>query len=71
MTSETTTILTAIARLEVKVDGLVGENTKADQLHLDHEQRIRRLERWMFILTGIAAAGGSAAGTIVSRAIGG
>lgn len=60
-----------MGRIEEKVDGLRSENQKADQLHADHEARIRRLERWMYTLTALAAAGGSAAGSILPRLIGG
>ena len=59
-----------MGRIEEKVDGLRGENQKADALHADHEQRIRRLERWMYTLTALAAAGGSAAGSLMPNLLG-
>lgn len=59
-----------MGRIEEKVDNLRTENHKADQLHADHEARIRRLERWMYTLTALAAAGGSAVGSALSKALG-
>ena len=60
-----------MGRIEEKVDGFRRENDRADELHSDHETRIRRLERWMYTMTALAAAGGSAAGTALSKVLGG
>lgn len=60
-----------MGRIEEKVDNLRTDNERADRVHSDHEQRIRRLERWMYTLTALAAAGGSAAGSVLPRVLGG
>lgn len=36
----------------------------------DHEQRIRRLERYMWLMVGISAGAGSAIGSLAGEVIG-
>lgn len=36
----------------------------------DHEARLRKLERWMWLATGIAAAAGGAAGGVLQSIMG-
>lgn len=44
--------------------------TAVEQAQADHENRIRRLERAVWIAAGVAAAVGSTAGSILSTALG-
>ncbi|WP_183407728.1 hypothetical protein [Nocardioides marmoriginsengisoli] len=37
----------------------------------DHETRIRRLERWIWLATGAAAAGGGVGGGLLAKVMGG
>jgi hypothetical protein len=39
-------------------------NRGAEQIHADHESRLRALERFRFTLGGLAVVGGSAAGYV-------
>ena len=50
----------ALTRLEV----IDTRNKTADALHLDHEARIRGLERFRFTLAGMSIIGGVIAGAI-------
>lgn len=61
---EISTILQAIARLEVKVDTLVSDNT-------DMEMRMRSVERTRAAIAGLALAFGGSAGALISKLIGG
>lgn len=63
-------IVERLTRIETKVDGIKDDNARGDALHADFEQRIRRVERWMFLLTGAAATLGSSAGVLVSKLLG-
>lgn len=76
-TDQTANIMTALgqlqvgqARLEEKVDGLKSDGVDVGDKHRDHEQRLRRLERWMFVQTGFGAAVGAAVGTLAPRLLG-
>lgn len=60
-----------LVRIETKLDGILDANVRGDGIHADFEQRLRRLERWMFLLTGAAATLGSSAGVVVSKLLGG
>lgn len=64
-----------MGRIEEKVDGLKGENVKADSLHADHEQRLRVLEAVRWKIAGWAAAlgaiGGGGVVTVLSRLLDG
>jgi hypothetical protein len=47
-------------------DLLIAMNTKLDMVLLtstDHETRVRRLERWFWIVAGMAAASGAGIST--------
>ncbi|HEX4816711.1 MAG TPA: hypothetical protein VFV66_28550 [Nonomuraea sp.] len=57
-------IIERLARIETKLDNAIG---RAD----DHETRIRRLERALWLVTGAAAAVGGALGSIVQQVLGG
>jgi hypothetical protein len=61
----------ALARVETTLVGIAKANEGGDELHRDHEDRIRRLEKWMYALTGLAALTGSAAGQILPKMLGG
>lgn len=56
-----------LVRIETKLDRILGDDSGGLE---DHEQRLRRLERWMFLLTGAAATLGSSAGVVVSKLLG-
>ena len=71
ISAQLTDLRVAMARVETAIGGIVETNKGGDEVHKDHEQRLRRLERWMFLLTGAAATLGSSAGVVVSRLLGG
>lgn len=50
------------ALTELKV--IAERNKGADQIHTDHETRIRMLERFRWTLAGVSLAGGGIAGYI-------
>jgi hypothetical protein len=52
-----------LARIETKLDTALTEVA-------DHEQRLRRLERALWVATGAAAAGGGSIGALVVSALG-
>lgn len=58
-----TDVLVAIAVIEGKLDRLI---TETKELRLDHEHRIRDIERSKWRLQGISAIVGLFAGTIAS-----
>jgi hypothetical protein len=45
---------------------LTVRNQAADQLHIDHETRLRTIERFRYSLMGVSSAVGSATGVISS-----
>lgn len=49
-----------LVRIETLLEQWVNDSS-------DHEARIRRLERWVWIATGAAAAVGSAVGSFVGN----
>lgn len=52
---------------ENRIRALEQDNTPGG--HADHESRIRRLERSMWLIAGAAAAGGGVAGQLVAGLI--
>ena len=52
---------TRLAVMDTKLDALLNQRQ-------DHETRIRRLERWVWVATGVAAAIGSAVGSYLGSA---
>ncbi|MEV1199471.1 hypothetical protein [Microbispora rosea] len=61
---ELKTVGSKLDRLDGKVDGTVAEVA-------DHETRIRKLERVVWIAAGAAAAGGGVVGAVIRQAVGG
>lgn len=57
-------VLDRLVRIETKLDLSIS---RVD----DHETRLRRLERVMWIAAGAAATGGGIVGAIIRQAIGG
>jgi len=57
-------IIERLARIETKLDNAISRSD-------DHETRIRRLERALWLVTGAAAVGGGALGSIISKLVGG
>lgn len=53
-------VLTRLAVIETKIDQVISKDT-------DHEARIRRLERALWMGIGFAAALGSAVGSFVGQ----
>lgn len=49
-----------LAVMDTKLDILIEQRS-------DHEIRIRRLERWMWLVLGAGLAGGGAAGTVAAQ----
>jgi hypothetical protein len=73
--------LERLVRIETKMDFVVDSfksqesritalEKLQDAPHPDHESRIRKLERVVWIASGIALAGGGALGTILSNVTG-
>lgn len=56
-------VVDRLARIEVKLDQALASTS-------DHETRIRRLERAIWLAVGFASAGGGAAGAVISKLIG-
>lgn len=57
-----------LVRVETKLDLMI---TRLDPSLLDHEMRIRKLERAIWAWSGVAAAGGGVLGSILGPLIGG
>jgi hypothetical protein len=53
-----------LARIETKLDQALAS-------HADHENRIRRLERALWMVGGFAAAGGGSLGALLTHLTGG
>jgi hypothetical protein len=53
-----------LVRIEVKLDQALVQ-------HGDHETRLRRLERALWMVTGIAASAGGGIGALLVQALGG
>lgn len=66
--------LERLVRIETKLDIANDSNLARvkleDERHSDHEVRIRRIERSMWILAGAAAAGGSVIGSLIAPLLG-
>lgn len=65
--SEISVILQAIARVEEQIKGIQRDNEKADEVHKDHETRIRAAEKFRYLLAGALALIGGGAGGLVSK----
>lgn len=55
-------LLERLARMETKLDVFLSRSD-------DHETRLRRVERVVWIATGFAATAGSAVGALLSKVI--
>lgn len=53
-----------LARIETKLDQALAN-------HADHESRIRRLERALWMVGGLASAGGGSLGALLTHLTGG
>lgn len=53
-----------LVRIETLLEGIVKQD-------LDHETRIRRLERWQWLATGLAGGIGGVAGQSIRTLLGG
>jgi hypothetical protein len=64
-----------LARIETKLDAMLARFTEGEARtqtnHVDHETRIRALERAKWAATGFAAAGGGTLGAVLSQLLGG
>ena len=69
MTSRQLTDSERLIKIEMHVEQIserLRENKElVDERATDHEQRLRRLERWIWVATGAAATAGSAVGTFL------
>jgi hypothetical protein len=67
-------ILVQLAELRATVlsrlDALTADNTRGDQIHADHEQRIRALEKARWLIVGFALAVGGTGGAVANRLLG-
>jgi len=57
-------VLERLTRIEVKLDTAINRTD-------DHESRLRRLERAVWVATGAAAIAGGAIGEVLRQALGG
>lgn len=57
-------VLDRLISIETKLDSVIRRGD-------DHESRLRRLERALWLATGAAAAGGGLVGSIAQRIMGG
>jgi hypothetical protein len=71
-------ISTQLVDVRIQLASLTAETRAANQSaavrdasHADHEQRIRRVERAIWLAAGASAAGGGAIGAIASQILGG
>lgn len=65
-------LLERLVRVETKLDSTLGTLKGETAKRLDnHEERIRKVERVLWVVTGAAAAVGSAVGSVLVRVIGG
>lgn len=64
LTSQEISAQERLIRLEVKLDLALSNGT-------DHEARLRRLERALWLATGAAAAAGGVVGSFLSKLISG
>ena len=64
-------ILEAIARLEEKVVAIGADNVRGEQVHKDHETRIRALERVRWLIGGAFFAIGTPVGAFAYRVLSG
>lgn len=65
-TTEVQQILVALARVEGKVEAIQADNKRGEDVHRDHESRIRALERVRWMIGGLAfVAGGGSVGAFV------
>jgi hypothetical protein len=64
-----------LVRIEAKLDAFhtigASHEQRSDQIHADHESRIRRLERSVWLMAGAAAAIGGGAGALLAPLVGG
>jgi hypothetical protein len=61
---EVTGMRTEVARAFERLSVVEVRNTASDQLHLDHETRLRALERFRYALMGAAGLIGAASGVV-------
>lgn len=62
--STSSEVLERLVRIETKLDAAIS---RAD----DHETRIRRMERMLWLAAGAATAAGGVLGTVAQRIMGG
>lgn len=60
-------VFTMVTRLVGQQEAIHQRNAAADQLHTDHEQRLRALERWRYALpASILVSLGSVATAVIA-----
>jgi hypothetical protein len=68
-------ILVRLAGMEAtmveKFNNLTSDNTRGEEIHKDHEERIRALEKVRWLVVGFALAVGGTGGALASRILGG
>lgn len=62
---EVRTLAATVTRMDAKLDGLAERWAAREDLLQDHEDRLRALERKVWVASGCAGAAGTAAGWIV------
>lgn len=60
MSDDELTVGERLVSIETKINMILARDT-------DHETRIRKLERWTWVATGIAALAGTGAGATVTQ----
>lgn len=63
-------VFVMVTKLVGQQEALHQRNLQADQLHADHEQRLRALERWRYALPASFVVGLGALGAAIGQALG-
>lgn len=62
-------VFTMVTKLVGQQEAINQRNLNADQLHIDHEQRLRALERWRYALPASIVVSLGSIGTAVASLI--
>lgn len=69
LTGQMTDLRVLVATVAGDTKAILGRIDAHDRARVDHEQRIRSLEQWRWLVTGAAAVGGGAVGAALSAAL--
>jgi hypothetical protein len=69
MAGQMTDLRVLVATVAGDTRAILGRLDAHDGARLDHEQRIRSLEQWRWLVTGAASVGGGLIGAALSSAL--